>query len=108
MQKIRVGDEVIVIAGKSRGQRGTLRSIRANGRCIVSGVNMAKHHKRPDPQRNSPGGIVEQEATIHTSNIALYNPDTERGEKVGVRTDEEGKNQRYFKSSGATIPEVQS
>lgn len=111
MQKIRVGDEVIVIAGKASGQRGTVRSIRKDQRCIVSGVNMAKRHKRPDPQRNVTGGIVEQEAPIHISNIALYSEEAQGAEKVGIRVrDADGKSvrERYFKTSDNAVPEVQS
>ena len=102
MRKIRRNDEVVVIAGKDKGKRGDVLQVLDNDRAIVAGVNVVKKHTRPDPNRNVPGGIVEKEAPIHVSNIALWNADEGRADRVGFRV-EEGAKQRFFKSTGKTI-----
>ena len=86
MERIRKGDEVIVIAGRSKGQRGHVLSVLKDKRLLVENVNMVKRHSRPDPGRNLPGGIVEKEAPIHSSNVALYNPATGKADRVGYKT----------------------
>jgi large subunit ribosomal protein L24 len=102
MAKLKSDDEVIVIAGKDKGKRGTVRSLLDNGRVVVSGVNMVKKHTKPNPQAGIAGGIVEQEAPIQASNVALFNSGSGRGERVGYRMDD-GKKVRIFKPSGDLV-----
>ncbi|MBI3896733.1 MAG: 50S ribosomal protein L24 [Gammaproteobacteria bacterium] len=98
--KIRKGDQVIVRTGKDRGKRGTVTNVLANDKVIVEGVNVVKRHTKPNPQRNVTGGIVEKEAPIHVSKIALFNASSGKGERVGYRTLEDGKKVRFFRKSG--------
>ena len=102
MAKLKSDDEVIVIAGKDKGKRGTGRSLLDNGRVVVSGVNMVKKHTKPNPQAGIAGGIVEQEAPIQASNVALFNSESGKGERVGYRMDD-GKKVRIFKPSGDLV-----
>ena len=103
MAKIKSNDEIIVIAGKDKGRRGrVLKVITEQGRVIVSGVNMAKKHVRPNPQKNVQGGIVEQEASLAISNVAIVNPDTNKADRIGYKI-ADGKKIRIFKSSGEQI-----
>ena len=102
MLKIKRGDEVIVIAGKDKGKRGTVDTIRKDGRLLVSGVNMVKKHTKANPQAGVQGGIIDQEAPIHASNVALFNPQTEKADRVGIRV-ENGKKVRFFKSNNALV-----
>ena len=103
MSKIKSDDEVVVIAGKDKGRRGKiLKVISEKGKVLVSGVNMAKKHVRPNPQKNIQGGIVEQEAAMDISNVAIYNPSTEKADRIGYKT-EDGKKVRVFKSNGEQI-----
>lgn len=102
MKRIRKGDEVIVTAGRSKGQRGHVLDVMEE-RLLVENVNMVKRHTRPDPGRNIPGGIVEKEAPIHVSNVALYNPVTGKGDRVGFRTLEDGRKVRIYKSNGEAV-----
>ncbi|HEX7044890.1 MAG TPA: 50S ribosomal protein L24 [Burkholderiales bacterium] len=103
MQKIRKGDQVIVLAGRDKGKRGAVIRVLPDDRVLVEGVNMVKRHTRPNPQRNVTGGIIDKEAPIHISNVALYNPNTGKGERVGFRTLEDGRKVRYFKKSGEVV-----
>ncbi len=102
MLKIKRDDEVIVLAGKDKGKRGKVRKVLDNNKLIVSGVNMVKKHTRPNPQMGQPGGIVEKEAPIQVSNVAIFNPDTNKADRVGFKVDGESK-VRIFKSSGEAI-----
>ena len=103
MEKIRKGDEVIVLAGKDKGKRGTVvRRVDAE-RVVVEGVNRVKRHVRPNPIKGQVGGIVEKEASIHVSNIALFNPASQKADRVGIKTLEDGRKVRFFKSSGAVV-----
>ncbi len=102
MRKIRAEDEVIVIAGRDKGKRGEVLRVLDNERLLVGGVNIVKKHQRGDPNRNQPGGIVEKEAPIHVSNVAIYNDATGKADRVGVRV-EDGKRVRFFKSDGVLI-----
>ena len=102
MAKLKSDDEVIVIAGKDKGKRGTVRSLLDNGRVVVSGVNMVKKHTKPNPQAGIAGGIVEQEAPIQASNVALFNSESGKGGRVGYRMDD-GKKVRIFKPSGDLV-----
>jgi len=101
--KIRRDDEIVVIAGKDKGKQGkVLKVITGKDRLIVEGVNLVKKHQKPNPQLNVPGGIIEKEASIHVSNIAIVNPQTGKADRVGFRF-EDGKKVRIFKSNGEQI-----
>ncbi|MCY3689782.1 MAG: 50S ribosomal protein L24 [Gammaproteobacteria bacterium] len=103
MRKLRRDDEVIVIAGRDKGTRGTITRMMGDDKVIVAGVNMIKRHTRPNPNLGQPGGIVEKEAPLHISNVAIFNPDTGAADRVGIRVDDEGGKTRFFKSSGEDI-----
>jgi len=103
MNRIRKGDEVIVIAGKDKGKQGSVLNIMPNGRLIVSDVNMAKRHTKPNPNRGQPGGIIEKEMPIDPSNIMLFNPQTKKGDRIGFRVLEDGRKVRYFKSTDEVV-----
>ncbi|MCG2633971.1 MAG: 50S ribosomal protein L24 [Gammaproteobacteria bacterium] len=103
MRKIRKGDEVIVLAGKDKGSRGTVTRVQPNGKMFVEGVNLVKRHTRPNPQANQPGGIVQQEAALEGSNLALFNPATGKGDRVGFKTLDDGRKVRVFRSSGEVV-----
>lgn len=103
MEKIRKGDEVIVIAGKDKGKRGTVLRRVGEDRLVVEGVNRVKKHVRPNPVKGVTGGIVEKDMAIHISNVALVNPATGKAERVGFKLLEDGKKVRVFKSSGQTV-----
>jgi len=103
MRRIRRGDEVIVTAGKYKGTRGTVQQVYEDSRVLVDGVNVVKRHRKANPQRNLPGGIVEQERPIHVSNVLLYNPHTQRGDRIGFRWLADGRKVRYFKSNGEVV-----
>ena len=103
MNRIRKGDEVIVIAGKDKGKQGSVLNIMQNGRLIVSDVNMAKRHTKPNPNRGQPGGIIEKEMPIDPSNIMLFNPQTKKGDRIGFKVLEDGRKVRYFKSTDEVV-----
>ena len=103
MNKIKKGDEVIVLAGKDKGKRGTVLKVLANGKALVNDVNIVKKHVRGNPQTGETGGIVEREAAIQLSNIGLYNPTTGKADRVGFKTLEDGRKVRFFKSNGETV-----
>lgn len=90
MKKIRREDEVIVIAGKDKGKRGKVLKVQQDGRVVVSGINMVKRHTKPNPMLGKPGGIVEKEAAIQASNIAIFNPETNKADRVGIVVAEDG------------------
>ena len=102
MKKIKSEDEVIVLAGKDKGKRGKVTKILDDGRVLVSGVNMIKKHTKPNPQAGIAGGIVEKEAPLQGSNIAIYNAATSKADRVGFRV-EDGKKVRFFKSNNELI-----
>ena len=103
MRKLIRDDEVIVIAGRDKGTRGTITRMVGDDKVIVAGVNMIKRHTRPNPNLGQPGGIVEKEAPLHISNVAIFNPDSGAADRVGIRVDDEGGKARFFKSSGEDI-----
>ncbi len=103
MRKIKRRDEVIVIAGRDKGKRGEVLQVLADGRLKVAGVNLVKRHTKANPYTNSQGGIHEQEAPIDASNVAIFNPDTERADRVGFRFNDEGRKERFFKSTRKAI-----
>ena len=102
MNKLRTGDEVIVISGKDRGKTGTITKFLANNKCEVAGIKIVKKHQKPIPASNKPGGIIEKEAAIQASNIAIFNQVTGKADRVGFRF-EDGRKVRFFKSNHITI-----
>ncbi len=104
MRKIRKGDEVIVLTGKDKGRRGTVaRVIPEKDRVIVDGVNLVKKHTKPNPNLGVAGGIVDKEMPIHISNVAVFNSETGKADRIGFKTLEDGKKVRYFKSNGEAV-----
>jgi large subunit ribosomal protein L24 len=103
MQRIRKGDEVVIIAGRDKGKRGTvLRRVDAE-HVVVEGVNRVKKHQRPNPMRGQTGGIVDKDLPIHVSNIALFNPGTQKADRSGVKKLEDGRKVRVFKANGEQV-----
>lgn len=98
MQKIRRDDEVIVIAGKDKGKRGKVLKVLADDRLVVGGVNLIKRHTKPNPMLGQQGGIVEKKAPLHVSNVAIFNTETSKADRVGFKV-EDGKKIRVFKST---------
>jgi large subunit ribosomal protein L24 len=103
MQKIKKGDQVVVIAGRDKGKRGVVLGVETDGRVLVEGVNLVKKHQRPVPSRGINGGIVEKPLPIQVSNIALFNPATNKLEKVGLRLLADGRKVRYFKATNEVV-----
>lgn len=103
MRKIRKGDSVVVIAGKDKGKRGSVAIVESDQRLVVEGINRVKKHQRPNPMRNTPGGIIEIEKSIHVSNVAILNPVTQSADRVGFRVLEDGRKVRIFKSNGEMV-----
>ena len=103
MQRIRKGDEVVVLAGRDKGKRGTvLRRVDAD-HVVVEGVNRVKKHQRPNPMKGVQGGIIDQDLPIHISNVALFNPGTKKADRVGVKTLQDGRRVRIFKSNDEQV-----
>jgi large subunit ribosomal protein L24 len=102
MNKLRTGDEVIVIAGRDKGKRGKIVSRKDETHLLVEGINLVKKHTKPNPLKGTTGGIVEKNMPIHQSNVAIYNSATGKADRVGIKTDGDKKT-RVFKSSGAEI-----
>lgn len=100
MQKIRKGDQVVVRRGRDKGKRGTVLRILAEDRVLVENVNMVKRHTRPNPNKNVTGGILDKEAPIHISNVALFNGANGKGGRIGFRTLEDGRKVRFFRRGG--------
>ena len=103
MRKIKRDDEVVVIAGRDKGKRGKVVRVLADNRLIVSGVHMIKKHQKPNPQAGVAGGIVEKEAPIQVSNVAIFNGATQKADRVGFKILEDGKKIRIFKSNGEAV-----
>ena len=103
MNKIRKGDGVIVITGKDKGKRGVVLSRVDDARVIVEGINRAKKHTKPNPMKGQPGGIVEKEMPIQISNVALFNPVTQKADRVGFKSLDDGRKVRVFKSNGEVV-----
>ncbi len=102
MRKIRKEDDVIVIAGKDKGNRGSVLSVLGDY-LVVSGINKAKKHQKPNPVKGTTGGIVEVEMPIHVSNVAIFNAASKKADRVGIKTLDDGRKVRFFKSSGEVI-----
>lgn len=102
MQRIKQGDDVIVLVGKDKGRRGKVETVQGD-RVIVDGINLVKKHAKGNPQMGDPGGIQEKELSIHISNVALFNPASKKGERIGFRTNEEGRKERFFRSDSSSV-----
>ncbi|HSH41060.1 MAG TPA: 50S ribosomal protein L24 [Arenicellales bacterium] len=103
MRKIRKGDEVVVLTGRDRGKVGEVLQVLADGRALVNDVNLVKRHTKPNPMKGIQGGIIEKEAPIHLSNLALYNPTTKKADRVGFKFLEDGRKVRIFKSNQEVV-----
>ena len=103
MNRIKKGDDVIVIAGKDKGKRGSVLRVLDNGRVMVDGINIVKKHVRPNPQAGETGGIIEQEAAMDISNISLFDAASGKASRVGIKVLEDGKKVRVFKTSGEMV-----
>ena len=103
MNKIRKGDEVIVLTGRDKGKRGTVALRKDDSHLIVDGVNVVKKHVKPNPLKGESGGIEEKAMPIHQSNVAIFNPATGKGDRVGIKVQADGVRVRVYKSSGAEI-----
>ncbi len=101
--KIRKGDDVIVLAGKDKGKRGTVLQLVGDSRVLVENINLAKKHAKPNPQKGEPGGIVEKEMPMDISNVALFNPVSNKADRVGFKTLDDGRKVRVFKSNGEVV-----
>ena len=103
MNRIRKGDTVVIMVGKDRGRQGTVLRTLPDNRVIVEGLNLVKKHTKPNPQAGLQGGIVEREAPLNLSNVQIYNPTTQRPDRIGFRTLEDGRKVRFFKSNQEVI-----
>jgi large subunit ribosomal protein L24 len=103
MNKIRKGDQVIVLTGRDKGKRGTVQKRVDEERIIVDGVNVVKKHVKPNPMKGTTGGVVDKTLSIHQSNVAIYNPATSKADRVGIKLLADGKKVRVYKSSGDEI-----
>jgi len=102
MRKLKKGDNVVVITGRDKGKRGEVTRVLAE-RVLVAGINQVKKHQRPNPMKNEQGGIVNKEMPIHVSNVAVWNPVTQKADRVGIRVLEDGRKVRFFKSNGELL-----
>jgi large subunit ribosomal protein L24 len=102
MSRIRKGDNVVVIAGRDKGKRGDVTRV-LDEQVLVAGINQAKKHQRPNPMKGQQGGIVTKEMPIHVSNVAIWNPITQKADRIGLRTLEDGRKVRFYKSNGELI-----
>ncbi len=103
MNKIRKGDEVVVITGKDKGRRGTVLQILDDDLVLVEGVNVSKKHQKPNPNLGIQGGIVDRELPLDISNVMVFNPKSKKGERVGIRVNDDGSKERIFRSSGEAV-----
>ena len=103
MRKIKKGDTVVVIAGRDKGKRGDVSRIVDDSHVVVDGVNQVKKHAKPNPMKNQPGGIVTKELPIHVSNVAIWNPVTQKPDRIGFRVLDDGRKVRFYKSNGEQI-----
>ena len=103
MPRSKIGDQVIVVAGKDKGRRVNVLRVEPNGRVVVENLNVAKKHQRPNPQKGVAGGIVEQEKSLEASNVMLFNPTTEKADRVGFRLLSDGRKVRFFKGNGEVL-----
>jgi large subunit ribosomal protein L24 len=102
MSKIKKGDNVVVIAGRDKGKRGDVTRV-LDDQVVVAGINQVKKHQRPNPMKGQQGGIVTKEMPIHASNVAIWNPITQKADRIGLRTLEDGRKVRFYRSNGELI-----
>ena len=103
MRKIKKGDNVVVIAGRDKGKRGSVTAVVGAEHVLVAGINQVKKHTRPNPMKNEQGGIVTRDTPIHVSNVAIWNPVTQKPDRIGIRMLEDGRKVRFFKSNGELV-----
>jgi len=103
MRKIKKGDHVVIIAGKDKGKRGTVLSFEGEERVLVEGINLVKKHQKPNPNKGINGGIIEKAMPIHYSNVALFNPGSNKADRIGFRLLADGRKVRYFKSTNEVV-----
>jgi large subunit ribosomal protein L24 len=103
MNKIKKGDEVVVITGKDKGRRGTVLQVFSDERVLVEGVNVAKKHQKANPNMGVQGGIIDREMPLDVSNVQVFNPKTKKGDRVGIRVNDDGSRERVFRSTGETV-----
>jgi len=103
MQRIKKGDQVVVVAGKDKGRRGNVLRVEPTGRVVVENLNVAHKHQRPNPQKGVAGGIVEQEKSLDPSNVMLFNPTTQKADRIGFRRLADGRKVRFFKGNGEVV-----
>ncbi len=103
MKRLRKGDQVVVISGKDKGRQGTVLKVTADDRVLVESINMVKKHTKPNPMQGVEGGIVDREMPLHVSNVMLFNPVTNKGDRVGFKVLEDGRKVRCFKSNGEVV-----
>ena len=103
MRKIKKGDNVVVVTGRDKGKRGDVARVVDAEHVVVNGINTVKRHTRPNPLKNQPGGTVTKEQPIHVSNVAIWNPVTQKADRIGFRTLDDGRKVRYFKSKGEQL-----
>lgn len=103
MKHLRKGDQVVVISGKDKGRHGTVLKVMVDDHVLVESINMVKKHTKPNPMQGIEGGIVDKEMPLHVSNVMLFNPVTNKGDRVGFKTLEDGRKVRYFKSNGEVV-----
>ena len=103
MKRLRKGDQVVVISGKDKGRQGTVLKVMADDQVLVESINMVKKHTKPNPMQGVEGGIVDKEMPLHVSNVMLFNPVANKGDRVGIKVLEDGRKVRYFKSNGEVV-----
>jgi large subunit ribosomal protein L24 len=103
MEKIRKGDQVVVLSGRDKGRRGAVLRVLPDGAVLVESLNRVKRHTKPNPQANQPGGIIEKEMPLALAKVALWNPGAKKADRVGIKTLADGKKVRFFKSTGEVI-----
>jgi large subunit ribosomal protein L24 len=103
MNKIRKGDQVVVLSGRDKGRKGAVLQVLGDGRVVVESINRVKKHQKPNPQANKQGGIIEKEMPLAAAKVAIWNPTSKKGDRVGVKTLTDGKRVRFFKSNGEML-----
>lgn len=103
MRKIRKGDEVVLVAGRDKGKRGTVLRVVNDDYLVVEGANRVKKHQKPNPMKGTTGGIIDKEMPLHVSNVAVFNPATQKGDRVGTKILQDGRKVRVFRSNGEML-----
>jgi len=103
MNRIRKGDQVVVLSGRDKGRKGAVLQVLTDGRVLVESINRVKKHQKPNPQANKQGGIIEKEMPLPASKVAIWNPSAKKGDRVGIKTLADGKRVRFFKSNGEML-----